>query len=69
MKRNDIKALKDLSLAELQTKLNDLLMAVAKAQMEKKVNKIADRRTVSKLSDDVARVKTVMTLKQMEASV
>lgn len=67
MKKNDIKALRELSTADLQTKLNELQLAFANAQMEKKVNKLQDRRTTSKLSDDIARVKTMLTAKEMES--
>lgn len=67
MKKNDIKALRELSTAELQKKLNELQLAFANAQMEKKVNKLQDRRTTSKLSDDIARVKTMLTAKEMES--
>jgi ribosomal protein L29 len=69
MKKTDIKALRDLSTADLNKKLQELQMAFAKAQMEKKVNKLTDRRTTSKLSDDIARVKTAMTAKEMEVNV
>lgn len=67
MKKNDIKALRELSIADLQKKLNELQLAFANAQMEKKVNKLQDRRTTSKLSDDIARVKTMLTAKEMES--
>ena len=69
MKKLDPKALRELTIADLNKKLQELQMAFAKAQMEKKVNKLTDRRTTSKLSDDIARVKTAMTAKEMEANV
>ncbi len=69
MKKKEKTTLRDLSVAELTKKLNELAAAFAKAQMEKKVGKLADRRTGSKLADDIARVKTVIRIKEMEASV
>jgi len=69
MKTKDKKALRELSVAELNKKLIELQTSFAKAQLEKKVSKLADRRMVSKLSDDVARVKTVLTQKEMETRV
>lgn len=68
MKRNDIKALHDLSLGELNKKLADLTMDVAKAKLEKKVGKLANVRLVSNLGDDIARVKTILQEKEMEAA-
>lgn len=67
MKQKDIKALRDLSVTELQQKLVELEKAYATSQMEKKVGKLADLRLGSKLADDIARVKTVLTAKEMEA--
>ncbi len=68
MKRKEIKALHDLSLAELNKKLTDLTMDVAKAKLEKKVGKLANVRMVSTLGDDIARIKTIMHKKEMEAA-
>jgi ribosomal protein L29 len=42
-------------------------MSFAKTQMEKRVGKLTDRRMGSKLADDIARVKTVLTAKEMGA--
>jgi ribosomal protein L29 len=67
MKSKDKKALRDLSVTELNKKLNELEVAFANTQMEKKVGKLADRRMGSKLADDIARVKTVIRAKEMEA--
>lgn len=67
MKNKDKKALRDMSIADLNTKLGELEKAFAKSQMEKRVGKLTDLRTGSKLADDIARVKTVITAKEMEA--
>ncbi len=66
MKRNDIKALHSLSVAELNEKVKQLTSEVTKARMEKKVGKLTNRRLGAMLSDDLARVKTILTLKEME---
>lgn len=68
MKRKDIKALHDLSAGELNKKLTDLTMDVAKAKLEKKVGKLANVRMVSTLGDDIARIKTILHKKEMEAA-
>lgn len=69
MKRKDITALHELSLSELNKKLSDLTMQVAKAKLEKRVGKLANLRMVSTLGDDIARIKTIMHQKEMEATV
>lgn len=66
MKRKEITALQDMSLSDLNKKLGELTMDVAKAKLEKKVGKLANVRLVSTLSDDIARIKTIMHKKEME---
>lgn len=68
MKRNDIKALADKTVAELQQQLVDLQQAVTKAMQERAVGKLKDSRTTSKLADDIARVKTVMRVKELQTN-
>jgi ribosomal protein L29 len=60
MKRNDIKALSTLTAAQLTTKLSELEREVATKRQEKFVGRLKDMRSVSKLTDDIARVKTVI---------
>ncbi|MBW7955586.1 50S ribosomal protein L29 [Patescibacteria group bacterium] len=67
MKNKDKKALRELSVSDLNKKLSELELAFAKNQMEKKVGKTTDLRMGSKLADDIARVKTVIRAKEMEA--
>ncbi|MBW7944329.1 50S ribosomal protein L29 [Patescibacteria group bacterium] len=67
MKSKDKKALHEMTVADLNKKLAELELSFAKAQMEKRVGKLTDRRTGSKLADDIARVKTVIRMKEMEA--
>ena len=69
MKRNDIKSLHDLSVAELNKKLIEMTTALVKARLEKRVGKVANPKMVSNLADDVARVKTILREKEMEATV
>ncbi len=68
MKRNDINALHTMTVEDLRKKLTELSQAFAKAKLEKKVGKLANRRFAATLSDDIARVKTILTEKEMEAS-
>lgn len=63
MKRNDIKALHDMTTADLQKKLDELSTAFAKARLEKKVGRLTNPRMVSSLADDIARVKTILKMK------
>ncbi len=60
MKRNDIKALAEAKTGELQTQLNDFYMKLAQARHEKKVGRLSNPRAVGMLSDDIARIKTVL---------
>lgn len=64
MKRNDIKALHDKTVDELNKLLNELTDQLAKIRLEKSAGKLENTTSVKNLSDDVARVKTVLTIKQ-----
>ena len=61
MKRNDIKKLHDLSTGELQTKLAGLLKEASLLKLQKMGRKLKDTRSVIKINDDIARVKTILT--------
>jgi ribosomal protein L29 len=65
MKRNDIKKLHQLEVSELHKMLKELTVTLAKARLEKKAGKLANPRIVSNLSDDVARIKTELSMKQV----
>ena len=69
MKRNDIKALAGMTTADLNKKLMELQKEVAKSRLEKRVGKLTNVRIVATLHDDIARVKTVLPIKEMEATV
>lgn len=62
MKNNDIKALHNKTTKELQTQLDGLLLELAQARLKKAAGKLKNTRTAL-LSDDVARVKTVLSMK------
>jgi ribosomal protein L29 len=66
MKRNDITALHKLDLTELRKKLQELQGQLAKIKLEKKVGKLANRRLVTTLGDDVARVQTILGQREQE---
>lgn len=67
MKRNEIKELATKSEAELQQQLQALETEVAKARLAKMAGKLSNLRQISVLRDDVARVKTVLHQRQLEA--
>jgi len=60
MKRIDIQKLPALTLPELQVKLEELATEMATVRLEKMANKLKDVKKTSKLSDDIARIKTVI---------
>jgi ribosomal protein L29 len=64
MKRNDIRALHDKTVAELQKQLGELQQERTKAKQELSVGKLADVRQTGKLADDIARVKAVIAEKE-----
>lgn len=59
MKRNDIKALHDLSSEQLLTKGKELQTAFGKARMEHRVGRLKNVRILSTLRDDMARVASI----------
>lgn len=65
MKRNDITALHGMTVGDLNKKLLELVTQVAKAKLEKRVNRLPNRKLVSTVRKDIARIKTVITEKAM----
>ncbi|GIK84072.1 MAG: hypothetical protein BroJett025_06940 [Patescibacteria group bacterium] len=63
MKKNDITALHNKTIVELEKQLKDLLVELAQARMKKAAGKLKNTHTAL-LSDDVARVKTVLSMKK-----
>ncbi len=66
MKKNDITALKQRPQAELLKELATLQGQLAKARVEKKAGKLANFALPSRLADDIARIKTVLTAQEIE---
>ena len=64
MKSNDIVALRSKTIAELDTQLNELLAELAKARLKKGAQKLVNVHSITLLSDDVARVKIVLSAKR-----
>lgn len=60
MKRNDVTALHDKSVSELQKQLTDLQKKLATAKLQQAVGKLTSTAQLKVLSDDIARVKTVL---------
>ena len=63
MKRSDIKQLHELTEKELQEKLDTLVKEMVTARLEKMANKLDDVKKLSKLRDEVARIKPVLAAK------
>ncbi len=66
MKRSDIKQLHELTQKELEEKLEALVKEMVTARLEKMANKLDDVKKLSKLRDDVARIKTVLAEKSKQ---
>ncbi|MBU0578572.1 50S ribosomal protein L29 [Patescibacteria group bacterium] len=60
MKRNNIKALHEKTNAELLKQLQELEMKVAQSKLELSAGKLGDTRSISRLRDDIARIKTIL---------
>lgn len=69
MKRNDITALQSKEIAELEQQLTSLQTELVKARLERSAGQLQSPAKVKSLSDDIARVKTVMRQKQLAAAV
>ena len=67
MKRNDIKALHQKSVAELDKSLVELSHDLANMRLQKKVGKLSSGAKLKNLSDDIARIKTILTEKKFES--
>jgi large subunit ribosomal protein L29 len=60
MKKRDFQALKDQSSAEMMTKLAEMQIELAKKRHEKRVGRLSNVRSIARLADDIARIKTVL---------
>jgi ribosomal protein L29 len=60
MKRNDIKALHQKTVAELQKELSTMSRDLASMRLQKKVGKLSSVSKLKNLADDIARYKTVI---------
>lgn len=65
MKRQDSNKLESMSLAELTQELQKKQVELALKRQEKKVGRLANPRQVSHLSDEIARLKTVLRRQQL----
>jgi len=65
MKRNDIKALSQKTVSELDKELLKLSHDLANMRLQKKVGKLSSVSKLRNLSDDIARIKTVLTEKEI----
>jgi len=67
MKRNDIKALSQKTEAELNKELVELTHGLANMRLQKKVGKLSSVAKLKILSDDIARIKTILTEKKLQS--
>ena len=67
MKRNDITALHTMSVSELQSKLAGLQKDLATARLQNAVGKLANVSLITRLADDIARIKTVQREQELKA--
>jgi ribosomal protein L29 len=68
MKRQQIDELHQMTVTQLQAKAAEIRQDLAKAQLEKTVGKLDNPRLVSTLRDDLARVLTIKTQKELVAA-
>jgi large subunit ribosomal protein L29 len=68
MKRNEIKALSQKTVTELDKELLQLNHDLANMRLQKKVAKLSSVSKLKNLSDDIARIKTVLTEKKLGVS-
>ncbi len=68
MKRNDITALHDKTIGELEQQLVELRKKLAKVKLELPVGKLEDTRLPGKIRADIARVKTILHQKRVSAT-
>jgi large subunit ribosomal protein L29 len=67
MKRNDIRALHQKTVAELDKELVELNHSLANMRLQKKVGKLSSVSKLKNLSDDIARIKTILTEKKLQS--
>lgn len=67
MKRNDIRALHQKTEAELDKELVGLNHSLANMRLQKKVGKLSSTAKLKNLSDDIARIKTILTEKKLQS--
>ena len=66
MKKNDLKALHQQSVAELEKSLLALNHDLANMRLQKKVGKLSSVAKLKNLSDHIARIKTILTEKKLQ---
>lgn len=65
MKRNDITALQEKTVEQLNKQLSDLQKQVAAARLQKTVGKLTNPSQIQVMRNDIARVKTVLRQRQL----
>lgn len=67
MKQNDIRALQEKTVAELQVQADQLSKDLARGRLEKKAGRRQNTH-IAMIADDLARVKTVIRKKELETA-
>lgn len=67
MKQNDIRALQEKTVAELQAQVTEVSKELARARLEKKAGRRQNTH-IAMIADDLARVKTVIRKKELETA-
>jgi len=68
MKTKDKQALHQKTQAELQQMLSEHQLELAQSRMKKKVGKLENTSLIKTLSDNIARIKTIIRIKQLSAT-
>ena len=66
MKRKDITQLHEMTVDQLEQKLVEVNQELSKAKMQRSVAKLSNHRLVRTLRKNVARIKTILTEKQLD---
>lgn len=68
MKSNDIKALPNKTVVELETQLQNLSESLTNAYLEKAARRLKNPASIKNIRADIARVKTVLRQKELSAT-
>jgi large subunit ribosomal protein L29 len=67
MKSNEIKELRNLDITKLEEKLSELSVQLTSAYLAKNARKLKNVSLIKNIRADIARIKTVLTMKKAES--